>query len=65
MHDILFHAWGAHTPGTDRVHGPLTDDEAADDDIVRHAQNVADRPSQQAARIRASLAAARRATPSE
>ncbi|GHD52099.1 hypothetical protein [Streptomyces galbus] len=43
MDDILFHAWGAHTLGTDREHGPLIGDHDTDDDIVRHAQNVADR----------------------
>ncbi|MFH8470595.1 hypothetical protein [Streptomyces sp. NPDC017991] len=65
MDDILFHAWGAHTLGTDRDHGPLIGDDDTDDDIVRHAQNVADRLSQQAAKIRTSLAAAHMVTPSE
>ncbi|WP_221355424.1 hypothetical protein [Streptomyces beigongshangae] len=65
MDDILFHAWGAHRLGTDREHGPLVDDDARDDDIVRHAQNVADRLTQQAARIRTALAAAHLVTPSE
>jgi hypothetical protein len=65
MDDILFHAWGAHTLGTDREHGPLIGDDDTDDDIVRHAQNVADRLTQQAAKIRTSLAAAHMVTPSE
>ncbi|WP_432197103.1 hypothetical protein [Streptomyces sp. bgisy027] len=65
MDDILFHAWGAHTLGTDSEHGPLIDDDARDDDIVRHAQNVADRLTQQAARIRTALATAHLITPSE
>lgn len=65
MDDILFHAWGAHTLGTDRVHGPLISEDARDDDIVSHAQNIADRLTQQAARIRSSLAAAHLVTPSE
>ncbi|MFD7669092.1 hypothetical protein [Streptomyces sp. NPDC059788] len=65
MDDILFHAWGAHRLGTDRTHGPLTGDDTADDGIVYHAQNVADRLSQQAARIRRSLAAAHLVTSSE
>ncbi|MGA4902957.1 hypothetical protein ACPCAJ_35355 [Streptomyces griseoincarnatus] len=65
MDDILFHAWGAHTLGTDREHGPLIDDDARVDDIVRHAPNVADRLTQQAARIRTALATAHLVTPSE
>ncbi|MFJ5681077.1 hypothetical protein [Streptomyces sp. NPDC093097] len=65
MDDILFHAWGAHTLGTNRDHLPLVDDDTADDDIVRHAQNVADRLTQQAAKIRTSLASAHLVTPSE
>ncbi|MGJ5899303.1 hypothetical protein ACSCBZ_46305 [Streptomyces niveiscabiei] len=65
MDDILFHAWGAHTLGTDREHGPLIDDDDKDEDIVRHAQNIADRLTQQAAKIRTSLAAAHMVTPSE
>lgn len=47
----------------DREHGPLVDDDARDDDIVRLAQNVADRLTQQAAKIRTALAAAHLVTP--
>ncbi|MFD6331246.1 hypothetical protein ACFWGI_16940 [Streptomyces niveus] len=65
MDDILFHAWGAHTLGTDHVRGPLIREDGKDDDIVSHAQNITDRLTQQAARIRSSLAAAHLVTPSE
>ncbi|MEU4898723.1 hypothetical protein AB0B12_40625 [Streptomyces sp. NPDC044780] len=56
---------GARTLGTDREHGPLIGDDDTDDDIVRHARNVADRLTQQAAKIRTSLAAAHMVTPFE
>ncbi|MFI5825046.1 hypothetical protein ACIA8I_39185 [Streptomyces rishiriensis] len=56
--------WGAHTLGTDSDHGPLIDDDT-DDNIVSHAQNVADRLTQNAAKMRTSLAAAHMVTPSE
>lgn len=65
MEDLLFHAFGAHTLGTDFAHGPLIGERSADGDIVRHAQTIADRLTQQAAAIRKVLASAHLVTEPE